>query len=133
MISRFFFLYLEPTIEEKNGAALNDEYTALMRMALQDAKLGKSNFKEPGLPEPTFKIGGKHRGTYKNCDGVESSQQDFLLRNGMITNSLCVHYLMWFRMAIPKTDWDKIKELQKIYGRSNAPADIMFNNRNKFM
>ena len=92
-------------------------------------KIGKSNFKEPGVPEPIFKVGNKHRGTHKTCDGIISDQYDYQLKNGLITNCLCVYYLMWYRLAICKQDWDKIKDLQRFYGRSQAQLQNMFDNK----
>ena len=126
---RKFFLFCEPLLEQKHGFAINDEYTSLVRMAMTEAKIGKSNFKEPGVPEPIFKVGNKHRGTHKTCDGIISDQYDYQLKNGLITNCLCVYYLMWYRLAICKQDWDKIKDLQRFYGRSQAQLQNMFDNK----
>lgn len=127
-----FLLYIEPSPEQKGKIAINDEYTSLFRLALSEAKLGKSNFKETGVPEE-FKEGNKHRGTHKCADGMESTQQDYLLPTGLITNSLCMYYLMFYRMAISKNDWDKITELQRHYGRSTIPQTLDFNNKRSFM
>lgn len=115
-----FFLFIEPTPEQKNHTAINDEYTSLLRMALTEAKLGKSNFKESVLI-PDFKEGFKHRGTHNGPDGIKSSQQEYLLKNGLVTNSLCIHYLLFYRLAIQNYDWEKMKELQRFYGRSTMP------------
>lgn len=128
-----FLLYIEPVLEQKNGIAINDEYTTLFRLALSEAKLGKSNFKDTSGNPVEFKKGNKHRGTHKCCDGIESSQQDYLLPTGLITNSLCIHYIMFYRQAITKNDWDKIAELQRHYGRSAMPQTVDYNNKRSFM
>ncbi len=128
-----FLLFMEPTPEQRSGTAINDEYTNLLRVALSDAKIGKSNFKDTSGNPVEFKEGNKHRGTHKCSDGIISGQQDFLLPTGLITNSLCVHYMLFYRMAISKNDWDKIAELQRHYGRSAMPQTIDFNNKKSFM
>jgi DNA-directed RNA polymerase subunit H (RpoH/RPB5) len=112
-----FLLYIEPKIEQKSLLPMEDEYTVLMRMALEDSKLGRANYNDPGVPEVNFKEGFGWKGWHTNCDGVRSSNQDYLLPNGLVTNSLCVHYLLFYRAAIEVHDWDKLKELQKFYGR----------------
>jgi hypothetical protein len=35
----------------------------------------------------------------------------------LITNTLALHYLAWFRKAIPEADFKKLEELQRFYGR----------------
>ena len=127
-----FLLFMEPKKEQRHGVAINDEFTSLLRMAIGEARIGKSNFNEPGMPPATFKDGNKHRNKFKCCDGQESTQQEFLFRNGLITHSLCIYYMMWYRSAITKNDWDKIKDLQRFYGRSQVDKQDILSNK-KFM
>lgn len=112
-----FLLFIEPTLEQRSGAVIEDEYTMILRMAMSEAKLGTSNYSSPKDEEPWFKVNSRYGGTHRNCDDTISTNYDLLLPNEMITNSLAVYYLMWYRMAIPTLDWEKIKELQRYYGR----------------
>ena len=113
-----FLLFIEPTLEQKASIPMDDEYITLLRMAMNDAKLGASNYDEPGVPEPVFREGSRYKGVHTNCDGIQSSNYDLLLPNGMVTNSLCIHYMRFYRLAIPTSDWDKLTELQRYYGRA---------------
>ena len=36
---------------------------------------------------------------------------DFILTDGLITNSLCVHYLAWHRDEVPHQELDKVAKL----------------------
>lgn len=120
-----FLLFIEPTLEQKSQIGLNDEYTQVLRMAMQMADLGTSNYKNVGQ-EPIFNK-GKHYppmlgipAGYVCCDGTKSHNTDFLLPGGYITHGLCVHYMMWYRSAFTKNDWDNIYDLQRIFGRSES-------------
>jgi len=113
-----FLLYIEPTSEQKGQIMIDDEWTMLLRVAMSEGKLGTSNYSEPGEPEIIFDEDKRYKGVHFTEDGVSSANYDILLPNGMITNSLCVHYLLWYRLAIPSTDWEKLKDLQRYYGRS---------------
>lgn len=113
-----FLLFIEPTIEQKSAIMMDDEYTMLMRVALGEGVFGTSNYDEPGEPEVLFDKSSRYKGVHHTEDTMASANYDILLPNGMVTHSLCVHYLLWFREAIPASDWDKLKELQRHYGRS---------------
>jgi hypothetical protein len=47
--------------------------------------------------------------------GERSSNKDYLLENGMITNSLASFYLRWYRFDIPEIEMNKVHELVKFY------------------
>lgn len=118
-----FLLFIEPKIEQKARIAMNDEFATLLRAACADAKRGTSNYKEPGLPEPVFNEGKSYwpmlgiPAGHVCCDGVRSANYDLLLPGGFITNTLCVHYIMFYRSCINGNDWEKLKDLQRTYGR----------------
>lgn len=119
-----FLLFMEPTIEQKAQRPLNDEVTMIMRAACSEAKLGTSNYDVPMSTEVEFNEGKKYwpmlgiPGVHTCCDGVQSTNYDLLLPGGFLTNTLCVHYLMYFREQITLNDWNKIKEIQRLYGRA---------------
>lgn len=115
-----YLLFIEPTIEQRSGAPINDEYTMLLRLALSEAEFGTSNRDKSDAKEEMFYTFRRYNSVYTCCDGIKSTNYDIKLRNGLITHSLCVHYLMWFRPAIPISDWDKLKDLQRHYGRSDG-------------
>jgi len=118
-----FLLYMEPELDKKSQIAINDEYTTLLRAAMVDAKKGTSNYKDPGLPDPVFNEGKTYwpmlgiPAGHTCSDGIKSTNYDLLLPGGYITNSLCVHYMMFFRSSITHNDWEKLKDLQRVYGR----------------
>lgn len=118
-----FLLFIEPKKEQKSAMPVEDENTQLLRVALADGKLGISNYGDIGAKEATFKEGDRWKGFHIADDGIHSGNYDILLANGMITNSLCVYYMMYYREAIPMNDWDKIKELQRFYGRTENKID----------
>ena len=119
----FFLLFIEPPLDKKAQRPLNDEYAQILRVACGEAKFGTSNVHEPMQTEVKFNQ-GKHYppmlgvpGVHTCCDGIQSTNYDLLLPGGYLTNSLCVHYMMFFRDCIPQNDWEKIKEIQRLYGR----------------
>lgn len=112
-----FLLYIEPKIEDKSEQPENDEIAMVLRLALADAKKGSANYTDLDDLHGKFTEGSGYKGWHTCCDGTKSSNWDYQLKNGMITNSLCVHYVMWFRKAIPQEDWLKIEKIQQLYGR----------------
>ena len=119
-----FLLFIEPTLSQKAGAPINDEWTMIMRVAVSEAKLGTSNYTDPPNVEPWFKEKDRYKGVHYCCDDIESGNYDLLLPNDMITNTLAIHYLTWYRQAVPPSDWKKLEEIQRFYGRSKD-QDLM--------
>ena len=118
-----FLLFIEPTIEQRSEIPMDDEYVQLMRMVVNDAQFCVSNYDEPGVPEVKTRIRRdgaplRYKGVHTNCDDIQSANYDLLLPNGMVTNTLCIHYLRFYRVAIPISDWKKLEELQRFYGRN---------------
>lgn len=118
-----YLLFIEPKIEQKSVVPVNDELVKIMRIALNDAVKGSSSYSNL-TDTGTFTIGNAYRGVHHNCDGVASDNQDYALGNGMITNSLAVHYLTWFRDAIPESEFAKLRDLEKFYGKSTIKLDF---------
>lgn len=110
-----YLLYIEPKASEKLQKPIEDELTQLMEMALSKSKRGGANYSDLEDPGNSFQEGSAWRGTHRTECGQGSSNCDFLLENGMITNSLAPFYLKWYRYSIPENDMKKIEELQKYY------------------
>ncbi len=109
-----FLLFIEPKKEEKLQNPVKDELTELMKYALGRAKTGTSNYSNLGA-NPFFSIGSGFKGTHVTSCGQRSSNVDFLLENGMITNSLAVYYLEYYRNSIPDSEMKKVLELKNFY------------------
>ncbi len=85
-----------------------------MEQAINMAKVGISNYSNTDAVE-NFRAGSGYKGFHRTDCGETSSNQDLLLENGMITNSLAVFYLQYYRDSIPKTEMDKVIKLEKFY------------------
>jgi len=109
-----YLLYIEPKSSEKLQSPIEDELTELMEMALTKSKRGGAEYSNLNNSS-SFREGGAWKGTHQTECGERSSNCDFLLENGMITNSLAPFYLKWYRYSIPENDMKKIEELKKFY------------------
>lgn len=110
-----YLLYIEPKASEKLQNPIEDELTQLMEMALSKSKRGGANYSDLEDSGNSFHEGSAWRGIHRTDCGECSSNCDFLLENGMITNSLAPFYLKWYRYSIPENDMKKIEELKKYY------------------
>jgi len=95
-------------------------------MVLSKAEEGSSNYSNQSRPKywSEFSKGGGWRGEHTTDCGKESNSYDYLLENGMITNSLAVFYLKWYRNSISENDWKKLKELEKFYQNKSDKPDV---------
>jgi len=108
-----FLLYIEPKKEEKLLNPVEDELTELLEYALKYARSGASSY--DNLEKESFREGDAFKGTHLTECGERSANRDYLLENGMITNSLAPFYLKWYRNSIPKTELAKIQQLKEFY------------------
>lgn len=113
-----FLLYIEPTHDQRSADPVNDEYTQILRLAMSEARKGTANYSDVGKEE-VFSEGHGYRGWHTCSDGTFSDNHDYQLPNGLITNSLCIHYLTWYRSAVSHHDWEKLDGLMRHYGRVN--------------
>lgn len=77
---------------------------------------------EPVIDEATRKMTAAYlaskttgilwRGFHVCKCGVRSSNTDYILPGGMITNSLCVHYLAFHRDEVPEEEVTKVMGLE---------------------
>lgn len=111
-----FLLFIEPLKDEKTVEPVEDEYTTLMEMSLTKAKKGTSNYSRIG-EDVSFREGSGFRGLHMTDCGTRSSNVDFQLENGMVTNSLAAFYLRWYRNSIESNDWDKLNQLKAFYAQ----------------
>lgn len=105
-----FVLYIEPRKEEKLTEPVDDELTRKLKKAFAQAIEGSANYSRVGEPE-RFSEGNGYRGWHNAEPGVNSDNHDYLLPNGLITNSLCIHYVRWYRNSIPACDMLKLQTL----------------------
>ena len=129
-----YLLYIEPKAEDRLKEPIDDNLTKMMEMALSKAKKGSSNYSDlkdmgdgfdwvmQGVKYkgetrrvPSFNDRSAYRGYHRTECGKSSSNCDYLLENGMITNSLAPYYLKWYRYSIPETEMKKVLELEKFY------------------
>ena len=89
-----FLLFIEPAKEEKTTIPIEDEITGIVRIALSEARTGISNYNKPD-EDPEFIECNGYKGYHLTDCGERSAPYDFLLANGMITNSLCLFYLQY--------------------------------------
>lgn len=110
-----YFLYIEPSIEEKSHNPIDDVYTEAMQWAFDNSVSGAAEYSDLTDLGMDFQIGNGWRGVHSNCDGEKSSSRDFLLPNKYITNSLCVHYVRWFRNSIVGYNLQKLETIKNLY------------------
>lgn len=107
-----FLLYIEPKADEKLKKESTNEYIKIVEDALKDAKEGVSNYSDIENKKVRFDEGYGYKGFHTTDCGKTSSNKDYLLPNGMITNSLAPFYLRWYWESIPESEIEKLKELK---------------------
>lgn len=116
-----FLLYLEFKAVDKAQIPINDEIVEVLTLALKRAKSGAANYSNLEA-EPTFHEGSGFRGIHITECHQYSDNHDFLLENGMITNSLAPYYLQYYRHMIPQSEMDKVNQLVKFYFEKGLDA-----------
>ena len=102
-------LYIEPQ-KDPSEKPIIDKLTKRMVAAFRKAKRGVIEYDscKDGKPFKGFHetFGAGWRGPHTCSCGAQSHCNDYLLPNGEVTNSLCVHYLVYHR--------DEISEIQLV-------------------
>lgn len=110
-----FVLYIEPKVEDKSKQPIDDELTRKVSEAFAAATEGAASYSDLkagfGDGRHFFSEGSGWRGFHQTPDNEAMSSHDYLLPNGLITNSCCVHYVRWYRRAIPECDLRKLSTL----------------------
>jgi hypothetical protein len=129
-----FLLYIEPKASEKLKEPIDDDLVKMMEMALSKSVKGSGHYSSLSdmgdgydfkrtngniMRVPSFAKGGRYMGVHRTECGERSDSCDFLLENGMITNSLAPFYLKWYRYSIPETEMKKVHELAEFYKTKN--------------
>jgi hypothetical protein len=109
-----FLLYIEPPQEARSQIPVEDEIARIITIALSEAVHGTANYFELNEP-PSFDESSGWRGYHRTGCGVRSTSCDYFLQNGMITNSLCVFYLQYYRDSIPSSEMEKVRSLVSFY------------------
>lgn len=126
-----YLLFIEPKSIEKSVQPIDDELTEAVELALSKAKRGTSHYsdlddtgngvetllKGQTITLPSFHERSAYRGVHRTHCGEISDCVDYLLENGMITNSLAAFYVRWYRNSISKNDMDKLEQLKKFYSK----------------
>lgn len=110
-----FLLFIEPGRADKSDEPVNDEWTDMIEELLKTAKKGTSDYDilAPGA-DHGFDEGNAWRGMHSGPDGMMSSNKEYLLPGGYITNSLAPHYLRYYRKRISDFDWKKLEDIKSI-------------------
>ena len=109
-----FLLYVELDPSNKSQNPIEDDLTKVIDYALSVAKSGAANYSSKG-ESANFREGSGFRGTHTSPCGQRSDNHDYLLENGMITNSLAPYYVRWYRDNLPTSELKKLNELQEFY------------------
>jgi len=128
-----YLLYIEPKSSDKLETPIDDEITQIMELALSKAKKGIANYssltdvgdgydwmyKDKAIRVPSFREKNGYMGYHVTECGKLSTNRDYLLENGMITNSLAPFYLKWYRYSIPESEMRKVNELINFYNKKS--------------
>ena len=115
-----FLLYIEPKKSEKLTVPFDDELVHLMEHAFIKAKSDTANYSDLNNNGESFDEEDGYMGVHTTECGKHSDNHDFLLENGMITNSLCAFYLRWYRNSISQSDMLKLQSLKEFYEKSTV-------------
>ena len=109
-----YLLFIEPNASEKSESPVNDHLTYIMEQALSEAEDGISHYSDKDN-DFYFRGSSGYKGSHTTDCGKRSGSRDYLLKNGMVTNSLAIFYVKWYRDSIPDTEKGKLNELVKFY------------------
>eukprot|EP00977_Amphora_coffeiformis_P006897 scaffold1508_cov178-Amphora_coffeaeformis.AAC.5 len=117
-----YFLFIEPDASQKSAQPVNDELTQSVQDALKLSTKGTSRYSDLQDIPGTFQANaGSYRGFHIAEDGSVSDTSDHLLPNGFITNSLCVHYVQWYRDTLSDTEMEKLQALHEFMQKHPPP------------
>ena len=99
-------LYIEPMNEPRKSSI--SEYRWLEKL-MKNAKHGIYDKTSKQFIENAL-----FNGIHTCSCGAQSKDYDLLLPNGMVTNTLCMHYLEFHQAEIPKKEFKKLKHLKTL-------------------
>lgn len=89
-----------------------------LRLALKQAKWG--------IMGKEFELHGRYLGHHTCVCGAQSYGHDFLLPNGMVTNALCAHYILYHYAEIPRSELDKLDRLVQFMNNEPNACKFMY-------
>lgn len=105
-----YLLFIEPNPTAKADIPFEDKWTRLLEAEINLAQKGTSNYHDTNC-SGQFDENSEYRGFHFTTCGKCSTNQDYQLSNGLITNSLASYYLKWYRSEIPLSEWEKLTAL----------------------
>lgn len=108
-----YLLYIEPTKEEKLIVPIDDYIVKAIEKAIERSKPGIADYYDLDDKGDFFGYDDAYKGWHTTDCGEKSSNNDYLLENGMITNSLAPFYLRYYRNSIPEKEMNKVLKLIK--------------------
>jgi hypothetical protein len=123
-----YLLYIEPKKEQKSDHPVEDELLYALEKAMEEALRGSARYSDLE-DNGSFREGSGYRGSHTCDDGKSSDNHDYLLPNGLITNSLAPYYLAWYRRAVPMNDIKKLEMLRDWYRLPQETRDSMKNSK----
>ena len=120
-----FLLYIEPRSNDKLISPVNDVFTYIMERALEESERGTADYSDL-TSNGTFYPGKTWFGYHETDCGECCNGCDYLLKNGMITNSLATFYLQYNRNSIPKSELNKVIQLFLFYKLERYQKHISF-------
>lgn len=97
-------LYIEPKKEEKLFKPIIDDIVRKFKSIYSKAQEGTCYRQH-------FNMDSGYRVVHTTECGERSTNKDYLLENGMVTNSLALFYLKYYRNSIPQSEHDKLNIL----------------------
>jgi hypothetical protein len=107
-----YLLFVEYSPLQKSEIPIWDGWVDLLFRAISNATRGTSRYSDRD-DVGTFSPGGGWRGVHHTPCGAASSNCEYLLENGMITNKLAPYYLLYYRDHILESDWKKLRALAR--------------------
>ena len=105
MIDKNLLLYIEPRFPATKEPVI-DSLTRKMTGSFRNA-VAKGIVDSGGK----FRPGGGYRGWHECICKARSSNVEYLLPGGEITNSLCIHYLSHHRDEVPREQLERVAQL----------------------
>jgi hypothetical protein len=116
-VNNDLLLYIEPKTDPSVMPVI-DALTCSMVHALRKAKEGSVNYWTE--PPYTFEEGNGYKGWHRCSCGVTSSNKDYQLPGGEMTNSLAIHYLAYHRNEISE---EQLKRVEALTEDTDLPTD----------
>lgn len=107
--NKYALLYIEP-IGEPSENPIYDELFENLQKLLDNSNFGCFWYMEKNPANFDFRLGGSFRGFHITKCG-KCSSKDYLIGEQLVTNSLAPYYVSHYRSEIPKTEWNKLKNL----------------------